>query len=367
MSEIIEYSKTESALAELREQYSNKTYDVTTVKGMQEAITDRARIRQYRLDLEKARVALKAPALERSRLIDAEAKRITAELEALEDPIDATIKAEQARKEAERQERIELERQRVANIRQAIDSIPLQVQTMVGKPSVDIEAYRLMLANMPPPDPDFYQECLEEEIASRINAIASLTDMLERQLGVEARERQIIADREELARLRRADEERIAEQNAAAERDRKEQERLAALEAAKQAQEAKDAREAADAEAKKERDRLAAAQAEELRLQREQEETDRKERERLATEEAEQRGRDMAAAAAAREAETARLAAEREALEQEKRDIAERDRLAKVEQMNLVDAATEALGLLEENALGDHVITKNLRDVLERK
>jgi len=363
MSEIIEYSKTESALAELREQYKDKTYDVTTVKGMQEAITDRARIRQYRLDLEKARVALKAPALERSRLIDAEAKRITAELEALEDPIDATIKAEQARKEAERQERIELERQRVAEIRAKIDEVNQVVGEMIGESAATIAAFCQGLSDRPAPDPDFYQEFTDEAVAQRKALIEKLGEMHARQLEVEAREAQLKADQEELARHRAAELERIAK----AEEERQEREKAAEQERAKSAEEARKERERADAEAKAERERLAAVQAEELRLQREQEETDRKERERLATEEAEQRGRDMAAAAAAREAETARLAAEREALEQEKRDIAERDRLAKVEQMNLVDAATEALGLLEENALGDHVITKNLRDVLERK
>lgn len=363
MSEIIEYSKTESALAELREQYKDKTYDVTTVKGMQEAITDRARIRQYRLDLEKARVALKAPALERSRLIDAEAKRITAELEALEDPIDATIKAEQARKEAERQERIELERQRVAEIRNAIDEIGINISMLVGKPSIEIDRYQLELREMDPPDPEFYQEFLDEAVAAREQASRTLSEMHRRQIDVEAREAQLKADQEELARHRAAERERAD----AAERERQEREKAAEQERAKAAEEARKERERADAEAKAERERLAAVQAEELRQQREREEADRQAREKQEREAAEERGRQMAAAAEERQKEADRLAEERQQLWQEKADAMEAERVAKVAQMNLVDAATEVLAFLDDNGLADLAITRNLREVLERQ
>jgi len=104
-TQIAEYSPTEAALADLRSRYSAVVFDTATTKGMQEAIAGRAEIRGYRLDLEKERVRIKAPALDRCRLIDTEAKRITAELEALETPIDESIKKEQQRKENERLEK----------------------------------------------------------------------------------------------------------------------------------------------------------------------------------------------------------------------------------------------------------------------
>ena len=112
-TEIVEYSKTEAALADLNARYSAVIFDTSTTKGMQEAVAGRAEIRGYRVDLEKERVRIKAPALERCRLIDTEAKRITAALEALENPIDAAIKAEQQRKENERIEKERLERERI--------------------------------------------------------------------------------------------------------------------------------------------------------------------------------------------------------------------------------------------------------------
>lgn len=92
---IQEYSKTAAALADLHEIYAGVVYDVTTTKGMTEAKEGRKELRTLRTDLEKMRVAIKAPALERCRLIDAEAKDITAKLLALEEPIDAQIKAEE--------------------------------------------------------------------------------------------------------------------------------------------------------------------------------------------------------------------------------------------------------------------------------
>lgn len=99
--QIQEYNKTAAALNELRARYI-RPYDVSTTAGMTEAREARATVRTYRVDLEKMRVALKAPALERTRLIDAEAKRITAELLEIETPIDSAIKAEEKHKAEEK-------------------------------------------------------------------------------------------------------------------------------------------------------------------------------------------------------------------------------------------------------------------------
>jgi colicin import membrane protein len=111
-TQIVEYSQTEAALADLASRYKGVLFDVTTPTGMSEAKRSRAEIRDYRVALEKKRVEIKAPALERCRLIDAEAKRITAELSALEDPIDSQIKVEERKKEEARlaAERAELAR-----------------------------------------------------------------------------------------------------------------------------------------------------------------------------------------------------------------------------------------------------------------
>lgn len=114
MTAIVEYSQTEAALADLASRYKGVVFEVLTVKGMDAAKKARAELRDYRTSLESKRVEIKAPALERCRLIDAEAKRITAALVTLEEPIDAQIKAQEARRDAEKREKERLEAERIA-------------------------------------------------------------------------------------------------------------------------------------------------------------------------------------------------------------------------------------------------------------
>ena len=112
-TEIVEYSKTEAALAILAESYRDVVYDVTTREGMAAAKKGRAEIRGYRVDLEKTRTEVKETALRRCQVIDAEAKRITTALVALEDPIDAQIKKEEQRIEDEKNAKARAEQERI--------------------------------------------------------------------------------------------------------------------------------------------------------------------------------------------------------------------------------------------------------------
>mgnify|MGYP000576626776 CR=1 FL=1 len=91
-SALAEYSPTAAALADLRQRFAGVVWDVTTTKGNNEARAARLELVKLRTSLEAKRKELKAPALERSRLIDAEAARITGEIVALERPIDEQIK-----------------------------------------------------------------------------------------------------------------------------------------------------------------------------------------------------------------------------------------------------------------------------------
>lgn len=97
--EITEYSATQAALATLAHNYKSVVYQVATMDGMRSAKAARSDIKGYRVDLEKMRKEIKEPALRRCQLIDDEARRITAELVALENPIDAQIKTEEQRVE----------------------------------------------------------------------------------------------------------------------------------------------------------------------------------------------------------------------------------------------------------------------------
>lgn len=133
---IVEYSQTEAALAELRARIGGAQYDVLTTEGMDHAKRDRRELVTLRTSLEKKRVEIKAPALAHCQRIDSEAKRITAEIVKIEQPIDEIIKAEEKRKadikaEAERkeQERIDTIMERINRIKGAPEKAMLMTST----------------------------------------------------------------------------------------------------------------------------------------------------------------------------------------------------------------------------------------------
>lgn len=91
---IVNYSRTEAALATLREKYTGVQYDLTTTAGDKAARAGRLELVTLRANLEKKRKELKAPALEFGKKIDSEAARLTTDILALEEPIDKQITAE---------------------------------------------------------------------------------------------------------------------------------------------------------------------------------------------------------------------------------------------------------------------------------
>ena len=111
---IAEYSPTEAALAELATRYKGVLYEVSKPEGMKAARAARAEIKALRVALEKTRVEIKAPALKRVQEVDSEARRITAALSALEDPIDAQIAKEEDRRVAEKMAAQRAEQERLA-------------------------------------------------------------------------------------------------------------------------------------------------------------------------------------------------------------------------------------------------------------
>lgn len=303
---IAEYSQTAAALSDLRTRLANVVFDVTTTAGMKQAVAARAEVRGYRVSLEKLRKEIKEPALERCRLIDIEARNITEQLESLESPINAMIKAEEARREAEKQAKIEAERKRVAAIHTKIDGFRRAVSDATGLTSAEIAVIRNELAATRFEElwPVQFEEFADEAKAARDSAVIGLADLQDRVARQEREAAQIEADRKELAELKRLQEEqaqREAQARAAAEAqaraEREAADRAAAEERARAEAKAKAEREEADrlaavarAEEEKrlqaERERLAAERAEFERQQREVREAEEA-RERVAREKAE--------------------------------------------------------------------------------
>lgn len=319
LTSIAEYSETAMVMADLRKRHEGVVYDVATPKQMKLAKEARAEIRGYRVALEKTRVEIKAPALERCRQIDSEAKRLTAALVELEEPIDVQIKAEEARAETERLAKLEAERLRVEAIQQKIQAIRDVPASLVGKPSVIIAGQLAKLRETTLEEAELGADYLTAADALAA-AVARVQELLAAQKDAEAEQAKIKAEREELERVRAENErlQREADERAAADRaeaDRKaqaERDRIAAEEQAKRdAEQAEQERLAAIERGKAmeaaaaERDRLAAERAELEAQQQAERERQAAEQKKL-DEQAAQLKRDQQAAAA--KAETDRLA-----------------------------------------------------------
>lgn len=309
---IAEYSPTAAALAELSTRYRGAVFDVTTSKGDKEARAARLELVRLRTALEAKRKELKAPALERSRLIDAEAKRIEAEILALETPIDEQIKAEETRRERERQEKAETERRRVLLIQTWLDEIKTFPVRAAGKGSVVIEALADDLVAIEVGDK--FAEFRDAAERARAQAITTLREMYAAAQAQEAEARRLREEREEIDRQRREDEARRAEADRAA-RERHEAEVLAMKEQReRQEAELRAQREAEEALLAEQRRVEAERQAQEQRrIDAERAEVERQQAE-VVRQRREQDAREAAALAAAeraqREREEARLRAE---------------------------------------------------------
>ena len=99
---IIRYDVNEAQIAELRQRFGKITFD--TPADYEEGRKAIATIRELRVAVEKKRVELKAASLEYGRRVDSVAKHLTAQLEAIEEPLKlskAAVDEEKARAKAE--------------------------------------------------------------------------------------------------------------------------------------------------------------------------------------------------------------------------------------------------------------------------
>lgn len=320
-SSIVEFDKTAAALADLKQRYSGLVLDLAVRENMQVALKGRAELRGYRVTLEKTRVDVKADVLARGRAIDTEAARITAELLALEEPLDALIKAEEDRKENERKEAERKDLERVAEIQRCIEELNAIPGSVIGKPPADILAELERLRSRKVEAAEFQATANN----AKARAIAALEQLhagavAQEQAAKERAEREA-RDAAELERLRLEAQQRARED---AERNAQEQQRIVA-EGKKRAEEQAAARAKIEAEERASRQRI---EEEERAARARREEEDRAARQQRDAEatrlKAEQDARDAAERKARqeREAEEARLKGEREKLEAEQREVA---------------------------------------------
>lgn len=271
---VAKFDRVAFGLAELKAKYSAVLFDVTTTKGMKEAVSARAAIRGPRVEVEKVRKECKAPILALGRDVDARAAAISAELLAIEEPIDKQIKAEEERKEQEKQRKIAAEIMRTSELNRRMQCMRDLVPACVGLSAAAIlEQIRQLVAS--PIDAEF-QEFQEQAGQVKEQALSKLRDMHAAQVAQETEQERLRLERDELARLRAVQEES----------NRIERERIAAEE-----EQARRRREAADADAlaqrqarEEERQRQideSMAQMRAERAQRERDNAERAERQRV--------------------------------------------------------------------------------------
>lgn len=327
---IVRYDRTAQALAELKARFTGAKFDCTTTKGDREARAARQELVQLRTSLDRKRAEFKAPALAFGKAIDSEAKRLTAEIEALEEPIDAQIKADEARREAEKQAKAEIEAKRMATIQDRLEGIREGLQdALMSKTAADVQREIDHRAQFGPPKRELFEEFYDQAVALWEQTQAGMRRVLVQRQEQEAEAARVAAERVELERLRaeaaareKADRERIAAEQAA-ERAKLAEER-AAIEAREKALREEQAR--LDAAAAAERKRLdeiaAAARAEADREAREAREA---EEQRLAEERAalQRQQAEEAARIAAQRAEAERVEAEAAAARRAAQEAAE--------------------------------------------
>lgn len=198
--------KIETGLAQMRDRFIGRTYDVTTTPGMTLAKADRAEVREVRFEVERARKAGKAPLLALGKWADQTAARITAEIFKIEAPIDNVVKAEEKRIDDEKQARIDAEilrvqliQERIAELRGAPAACAASHSDVILGHIADIEA-KIMDSS--------FAEFEQEAVKAKYTSLASLRGLHAAAVARELEDQRIAAERVELAKLRAAQEER---------------------------------------------------------------------------------------------------------------------------------------------------------------
>lgn len=333
--ELIKISSIEKTVNELIKRFDKVHYDVTTTKGMELAKKDRAELRTARVNLETARKEEKADVLERGKYIDAKAKSIGEVIAKYEDPLADMIKAEEDKKEAIRLEKQRLEQERIANIQKRIAHIQ-------GAPAeaafYSTEKIAQGIANLTGMViGDEYGEYKSLAETAKTDAIAKLQEIHDKKR----------AEEEEVERLR-IEREQFEAEKAEQERIRKEQEAEAAAKLAEEQEKLRLERESFEKEQEIARQKAEAERAEQERVEREiREATEKIERDKQEAFVAEERRKADELLAAEREKE--RLAT----IEAEKKRVtaeAERkaaDKKAKLLAAKCKDATTAFKKILD--------------------
>ena len=193
MSKIKEYSPIEAGLTELKTKYA-VVHDITTQEGYDQCKQDAKAVGKFRTKLEAVRVEIKAPALERCRDIDDEAKRIQAEIAKVEDPLKLAYKSVDEKKEKEAAERL-------ARIEGEIEQIRVYMSKSLGATSAEISQFIEVVDSIDCTE-GFY-ELTKEALIVRKETLEHLNGALKQTIQSEIAEKKRLEQEAELEELRK--------------------------------------------------------------------------------------------------------------------------------------------------------------------
>jgi hypothetical protein len=175
---IAEFSAADAALADLRERFKELP-DANTTDGYALIKAGLKEVSGYRTKLESRRKEVKAPILEKGRVLDSEAKRITNELLKIETPLKDAKKAADDKEEIEKQKRIK-------KLQAKVDELLSWVTAMQGKTADEI-GQAIQIVTDIDPTRDFY-DLTNQAIEARDSVLNQLNDMLATRLEFERQE-----------------------------------------------------------------------------------------------------------------------------------------------------------------------------------
>jgi hypothetical protein len=335
-TQLIKFSVTDQAIAELKQKFTGLVVSFGDVKGYKALAAAISEIRGKRTEVEATRKELNEDALKHQRNVNAEAKRIIAALEEIEQPLKGMKEAYDTEVERVKAEKLALEAARIAEIHAKIASIANLPIKFTGKDSSAIREALVALQHHL--IDESFQELAGQADLAKSEAVATLQQMLTDREAFEAAEVERKAREAAEIEARRAEAERLVAEAELLRKEREafaEQQRIANEQAnvarlaeqalrAKQEAEAQQKRDAEQAELRKQQAELAAQKAEQEAELARQQAVINADRERLERAEAER-----VQAENMRQAELARKEQERLDAEQAERDEAER--VARVE------------------------------------
>lgn len=363
------YSPVETGLQELEKRMGGVAYDLTTVKGDKMARADRAECVRLRTSADGIYEAWNKPMLALQRDMRATRDEIKGRILAIEGPVDAQIKADEARRKAVQAERERVEAEKRAAIQAAINRITGFAMDAVGESSATIDALGKELCEMEITLEAFGDRTGEAEQAKN-KVVAQLASLFNSAKAHEDQQAELARQRAELAAQQeqaRKEAEQAAQQRLAAEamarKAREQQEAHDRAARAKQEAADKEARDKADADAQMERiEQARIAKAEADRIAAEQ----KARADELAAREAQIVAREKAARhaeeAKARAAEAERAQKQRLADEAAEADRKRLDDIAQAERDAKAKAEYEAIEAQKQAHVKEMADTKRMND-----